>query len=207
MIVDWILRRYPTAWRERYEEELRDVAASQGITLGLILDLLVGAIDARLHPRLVPSYAGGVLLPANEGAVLSWESCRLACGALLGVLSWLVWSVLGLYALIGIYSLVKTLDSTPLVSLTGSDTAAALSWWVVALIVGPSLGNIVIRRLVRAGWQWQPSRYVALALIPLVMVFWLAQGGDKRSLTPVPDRPCYEINWSGRIVCEYEPID
>ena len=206
MIVDWILRRYPTAWRERYEDELRDIVTSQGLTPGLVLDLLAGAVDARMHPRLVPSYADGVALPASERAVLSWESWRSICAAVLGVLSWLAWAVLGLYAIFGLFNLFWAFGLTPWLSLTGSVSTAKYLLGATYYVGGPVLGNTFLRHLVRAGWRWQPSRYAALALVPVVMVFWLAQGSSTNSnLRPIPDRPCHEVISSGEVICEYEP--
>lgn len=44
------VRLYPRAWRERYGEELQAVLEADGLGLHTRLDLLRGAIDARLHP-------------------------------------------------------------------------------------------------------------------------------------------------------------
>jgi hypothetical protein len=46
---------YPTAWRNRYEEEFLALLAEQPpVTIGDRIDLIRGAVDARLHPQ-VPS--------------------------------------------------------------------------------------------------------------------------------------------------------
>jgi len=47
----WLLRLYPARWRERYGEEFGAVLASQRASVGLILDVLGGAIDAHLYPQ------------------------------------------------------------------------------------------------------------------------------------------------------------
>src|SRR5579864_8547288 len=49
-----ILCCYPRAWRERYEREMEQVLLSHAATFWTLLDLLVGALDARLHPDLLP---------------------------------------------------------------------------------------------------------------------------------------------------------
>jgi Rieske Fe-S protein len=49
-----ILRLYPPSWRERYAAELTDVVARRRLGARDLADLLAGAIDARLHPRLAP---------------------------------------------------------------------------------------------------------------------------------------------------------
>ena len=49
--MNWLLRLYPARWRERYGEEFGAVLASQRASLGLVVDVLGGAIDAHLHPQ------------------------------------------------------------------------------------------------------------------------------------------------------------
>ena len=49
-LVLWILHLYPPAWRERYEGEMVALLEQHQITLWTGLDLLVGALDARLDP-------------------------------------------------------------------------------------------------------------------------------------------------------------
>ena len=48
--IDWILRCYPARWRERYQEEILALLEQHTITSKTILDLLLGALDARLDP-------------------------------------------------------------------------------------------------------------------------------------------------------------
>lgn len=50
--MNWMLRLYPASWRERYGEEFGAVLASQRASPGLVLDVLAGALDARLHPQI-----------------------------------------------------------------------------------------------------------------------------------------------------------
>ena len=50
-LVMWMLRLYPPAWRERYEGEMVALLWQHEITLWTVLDLLVGALDARLDPH------------------------------------------------------------------------------------------------------------------------------------------------------------
>ncbi len=49
MIVTWLLRLYPRAWRVLYEEEFRAVLDRQPPSLSAMLDVAAGALDARLH--------------------------------------------------------------------------------------------------------------------------------------------------------------
>jgi hypothetical protein len=52
--VTWLLRLYPRAWRARYEEEMRHMLAEEPRTVRLMVDLLAGAVDARLNPHWTP---------------------------------------------------------------------------------------------------------------------------------------------------------
>lgn len=45
-----LLRLYPPSWRERYQEEVEALLDQHTVTLATILDLLWGALDARLDP-------------------------------------------------------------------------------------------------------------------------------------------------------------
>jgi hypothetical protein len=54
MRTHWLLGIYPKAWRDRYGEELRDTLDRQRLSPGIVLDVLAGALDAHLHPELLP---------------------------------------------------------------------------------------------------------------------------------------------------------
>jgi hypothetical protein len=49
-----LLRYYPPAWRERYEDEVTDVLAQHRVSFSTWIDLVRGAVDAHLDP----SFAG-----------------------------------------------------------------------------------------------------------------------------------------------------
>jgi hypothetical protein len=59
MRIHWLLGMYPKAWRDRYGKELRETVEGQHLTPGALLDLLAGALDAHLHPGLLPPHADG----------------------------------------------------------------------------------------------------------------------------------------------------
>ena len=50
--MNWLLQLYPARWRERYGEEFGAVLANQRVSLGLVLDVLAGALDAYLYPQI-----------------------------------------------------------------------------------------------------------------------------------------------------------
>jgi hypothetical protein len=48
----WLVRLYPVAWRRRYGEEFAEILAKQRPSLGLVMDVLAGALDARINPQV-----------------------------------------------------------------------------------------------------------------------------------------------------------
>ena len=52
-----LLRLYPPAWRARYGDEFAELLAARRPTLRDRLDIVRGAIDARLHPQVVGASA------------------------------------------------------------------------------------------------------------------------------------------------------
>jgi hypothetical protein len=73
-----LLRLYPAAWRARYELELLGLLHDRPVRLGGSVDIVLGAIDAHLHPELI----GGTrqpwthrlpgLLAATAGLIWLW---------------------------------------------------------------------------------------------------------------------------------------
>lgn len=94
---------YPRAWRERYGEEMAEVLARQRWSPSLALDLVAGALDARLNRGLVesgtkgekPMFAKAVRLScAGYGPQVTprdrWMSIAAALGVTIAVtLLWL----------------------------------------------------------------------------------------------------------------------
>jgi len=56
--VSRLIGLYPKPWRARYEDELRDALSLRPLTFRDRVDLVRGALDARLHPELAPSALG-----------------------------------------------------------------------------------------------------------------------------------------------------
>lgn len=66
-----LVRLYPAAWRERYEAELRAALATRPLTRRDRLDLVRGALDARLHPELGETPSARVVT-AGSGVTEPW---------------------------------------------------------------------------------------------------------------------------------------
>ena len=63
MTARWLVRLYPAAWRERYGAELEELIEREPASTRVVLDILLGALDAHVHPELGPTAAtpGGFL--------------------------------------------------------------------------------------------------------------------------------------------------
>lgn len=78
-----LVRLYPRPWRERYETEFLAMLASRSPSAGDRVDIVRGAIDARLHPQLSgDGEPSRDRTPAERVAAVA----SLAAGAL-----WLAW--------------------------------------------------------------------------------------------------------------------
>ena len=62
-----LVRLYPPAWRMRYGEELEATLAARPPRLGDQLDLILGAVDAHLHPDLVLAGPDSIASPVPLG--------------------------------------------------------------------------------------------------------------------------------------------
>lgn len=71
-----LLRLYPRAWRQRYEDEFAALLEHHTTSPRLILDIILGAIDAHLWPRV--SAAGRELAAkaAGGGRAMLSDECQ-----------------------------------------------------------------------------------------------------------------------------------
>jgi hypothetical protein len=111
-----LLRLYPGRWRARYEAEFLDLIEARPPSPRDVLDILLGAFDARLHPELVE--------PGPDVADEAGPSLATRLGALPAIAAGVIWAAAGLYqASIRIMPTYK--DSTVLTVLV-----------VIALVLG-----------------------------------------------------------------------
>jgi len=63
----WFLKLYPREWRARYGDELLELVGDRPLTFGGSIDLIAGAIDARLsREKKMPSALRTACLTRNE---------------------------------------------------------------------------------------------------------------------------------------------
>jgi hypothetical protein len=75
----WLLLLYPRAWRQRYGEEMAELLRTQNWSPSLVLDLVVGAIDARLNPQRVASADQHEIPQSKERYTMFATMMRLHC--------------------------------------------------------------------------------------------------------------------------------
>jgi hypothetical protein len=73
-----LLRLYPKAWRNRYEDEFTALIEASPGGFSLIVDVVAGAIDARLNPGLVTRPASAPAASKGEGQMLG-RVMKLRC--------------------------------------------------------------------------------------------------------------------------------
>jgi hypothetical protein len=49
----WLLNLYPRRWRRRYGEEFRALLGAQPFSIGAMIDVISGAIDAWIYPQMM----------------------------------------------------------------------------------------------------------------------------------------------------------
>jgi hypothetical protein len=170
-----LLRLYPPRWRGRYEVEVQALLEEHEIRLRTLLDLLIGALDARLDPAY-----------AQERSVLNMRSPRfttvsLFCAfALFGITLMLMVGTLldpdveqnvptNYEALVAAYPLVSTASSVILVASLLAGVALLATFLVL------TLGRISDRRTRSA------AAVFVIALVVALVVFapnLLPGGGD-----------------------------
>ena len=92
-----LIRLYPRAWRQRYEEEMRELLAAEKPTLRTMADLIAGAVDARIYPQRRPAGCAGEsqgakdmvkvfrCAPAGVSVADQWRSAAWMLGGSLGL--------------------------------------------------------------------------------------------------------------------------
>lgn len=70
----WLLRLYPRAWRERYGEEMTELLSRARWSPSLVIDLVAGAIDARMNPQIKAERPDA----AEDPIMIARMKCRCA---------------------------------------------------------------------------------------------------------------------------------
>ena len=104
----FLLSLYPRAWRQRYGAEIADLLRQEPLSLRLVIDLIRGALDARLHPELV-----GPILAAAGGGTVQVPSRGPRIGLFALIVVFLLFLVFG-----GLYAYRSETPAVPTVPMT-----------------------------------------------------------------------------------------
>jgi len=167
-----LIRLYPAAWRARYEAELLDLLDERRQTFSDSLDLVRGALDARLHPQLVEPGLPDVDMP---------PASRLpGLAAFAGGLTWAAMAVVIVLETHPAWSDLTALFWTSLcfmtVSLVGSVPPARSRQIRRGLTTGGVLLGLVLL-------PWDLKAVPALALIGLIGAGLLTVAGLRAGLS------------------------
>ena len=71
----WLLALYPRAWRARYGEEMAALLAQEPLSIQLLVDVVAGAVDARIDPSVKAALTRG----RGEGEAVMEKTMKLRC--------------------------------------------------------------------------------------------------------------------------------
>jgi hypothetical protein len=147
-----ILRLYPRAWRERYGDELLALLAERPATLGDVVDIVGGALDARLHPQIA-----AVVEPARQDNPMRPRA--LGALAAIGGIAWIV--------AIGSFFVLTTAGGDR------QETVGLISLGVGMASIGLALAQLGTRRGSRtSAWTGKVLALIALGLAGTTIMPW-----------------------------------
>jgi hypothetical protein len=75
-----LLRLYPRRWRARYGAEFGEVLDAEPMTVALVVDVLFGAVDARVRPQAIAEMAAPPSAPREpRGGTMIEDVMKLRC--------------------------------------------------------------------------------------------------------------------------------
>jgi hypothetical protein len=185
-----LLSLYPRSWRERYGEEFAELLAERPPSLGDRLDIVRGAVDARLHPQVrgsehapdrVPdrfwiaplggllAFAGALLIAANGPVHYDEYGSYRDGGAALPfiILAFVLLSV-------GLYRVIESLPASAVRARAAGWIAivAGLLWspmpWMLPIALVFMLGTVGLAIGARRAGTW-PTWALVLLVVPLAL--------------------------------------
>lgn len=75
----WLLKLYPRAWRKRYGDEMAELLRNESLSPSLVIDVLAGAVDARLNPHLASSAPHDRPPETKENGTMLARMLQLRC--------------------------------------------------------------------------------------------------------------------------------
>jgi hypothetical protein len=185
-----LLSLYPSGWRKRYGEEFTELLAARPPSLGDRVDIVRGAVDARLHPQVrgaeaiaervrdrfgiaplggLLAFAGALLIVAN-GPVQYDEYGSYRDGG--AALPFIIFAFVLLS--VGLYRVIERLPAGARWSRAAGWTAiaAGLLWslapWIMPIAMVFMLGTVGLAIGGRRAGTW-PTAALVLLIVPLAV--------------------------------------
>jgi hypothetical protein len=175
-IVTWIIKLYPRRWRERYQVEMLAVLEQHTISLVTLLDLLLGALDARLDPAY-QTQEGFMFHRLRD---MRTHTLIYLCALSIFLFSATLWTSLnGSLAF----------QDNPL----GSDTEAIASTACLALIPGLTLLALLVVALITIKNALKEHRFGTLIFALLCLGLGIAGVLEELPLSLGPDYPVMDL--------------
>ena len=156
----WLLRLYPRAWRDRYGDEFLALLESCPLSLGMVGDICLGAVDARLH------------LDTLLGRICSYMN-RLRNTAIVVFCAYIGFVVAGL-------AFGKMVEYDDFQNLLHSNSSVAIAYWTLyagafaalaAVLVGGLPLAFAAARSAIADRRW--GLLALFAVPPISLAVWL----------------------------------
>jgi hypothetical protein len=75
-----LVRLYPRDWRARYGAEFGELLDAERMTIALVVDVLFGAVDARVRPQAIAEMAAPPRAPREQrGGTMIGDVMKLRC--------------------------------------------------------------------------------------------------------------------------------
>jgi hypothetical protein len=148
---------YPRAWRDRYASEMEVVLQSCTITLWTLVDLFLGALDARLHPDFLPGRITTMAYRIRNSEIV------IFCAFVIYGIAWV--AVRFVRDPIPIWESVVQVHPEVRMALMAVDAAGVIA--VLAIVVG---GVPILYVVLRNAFRDRRWRLLGLLALPLIAV-------------------------------------
>jgi hypothetical protein len=159
----YVVRLYPRAFRQRYEDEMLAMLEQRSLSLGDTLNLLIGVCDAHLHPQL-----GTSRMAWSERMILMFLTLRRSVLTIFCAYVGIILSGMALQKLTEYDDFQEVARTYPLVGLSFNLVVLAAMVALFAVLIG---GLPVAAAVVRSALARKRYSSLFLLLVPVVAFF------------------------------------
>lgn len=152
-----MLRCYPHAWRDRYASEMKMVLQDSPITLWTLIDLFLGALDARMHPDFLPGRITTMAYRIRSSEIV------IFCAFVIYGIAWIAMRFVR--DPISLWENVVQVHPEIRMALIAMDGAGVIA--LLAIVVG---GVPILYVVLRNAFRDQQWRIIGLLAIPILAI-------------------------------------